>query len=38
MKDLEMVHNPHEGWGELDSDPEDYTFIIVLDTVVRGEE
>lgn len=29
MKNLKMVHNPHEGWGELD-DVVDYTFIIVL--------
>ena len=29
MKDLKMVHNPHEGWGDLD-DIVYYTFIIVL--------
>lgn len=30
MKDLKMVHNPHEGWGEL-TKVVDYTFIVVLD-------
>lgn len=31
MKDLEFVHDPHEGWNGFDGDPEDYTFVIVLD-------
>lgn len=30
MKDMKMVHNPHEGWGEL-ATIVDYTFIVVLD-------
>lgn len=30
MKDMKMVHNPHEGWGEL-TKVVDYTFLVVLD-------
>ncbi len=32
MKDLKMVHNPHEGWGELVAIV-DYTFFVILDPV-----
>ena len=31
LKDFKLVHNPHEGWGELEGKPQDYTFFIVLD-------
>ena len=39
MKDMKMVHNPHEGWGELD-EIVDYTFFVVLDPekYLRGRD
>lgn len=31
LKDFKLAHNPHEGWGDLEGEPEDYTFFIVLE-------
>jgi len=33
MKDMKMIHNPHEGWDAFEKGPVDYTFFVILDPV-----